>query len=106
MGNSFEAPLQALPYILYSVPRQTNQALCGPARNVTNFGAAPACVKVLVLWATGKMLINRLPDLSLITLSSPLSEQQGPWTPNGAGRALSDVLNNLWGPRKRVKFLT
>ena len=31
------------------------------------------CVKALVRWATGKRLTNRLPKLSLITLSPPLN---------------------------------
>ena len=33
----------------------------------------PASVKALVRWATGKRLTNRLPKLSLITLSPPLN---------------------------------
>ena len=39
-------------------------------------------VKALVRWATGKRLTNRLPNLSLTTLSPP-SEQRGPWSSYG-----------------------
>ena len=43
-------------------------------------------VRVLVRWATGKTLTNRLPKLSLITLSPP-SEQRDIWSSYGAVRA-------------------
>ena len=42
--------------------------------------------KVLVRWATGKTLTNRLFNLSLITLSPP-PEQRGPWSSYGVARA-------------------
>ena len=48
--------------------------------------AAGTHVKALVHWATGKRLTNRLPKLSLVTLSPP-SEQRGPWSSYGAVRA-------------------
>ena len=43
-------------------------------------------VKALVCWATGKRLTNRLPKLSLITLSLPLNSgilglRMGPYVP-------------------------
>ena len=43
-------------------------------------------VKALVRWATGKRLTNRLPKLSLITLSAPLNSgilglRMGPYVP-------------------------
>ena len=43
-------------------------------------------VKALVRWATGKRLTNRLPKLSLITLSPPLNSgilglRMGPYVP-------------------------
>ena len=56
-------------------------------------------VKALYRWATGKRLTNRLPKLSLITLSPP-SEQRDCWSSYGAVRGLSEVLYNLWGPRE------
>ena len=43
-------------------------------------------VKELVRWATGKRLADRLPKLSLVTLSPP-SEQRGLWYSYGAIRA-------------------
>ena len=58
-----------------------------------------AFVKALGLWATSKRLTNRLPKLSLITLSPPF-DQRDPWSSYGAVRAYSEVLNNLWGPRE------
>ena len=61
-----------------------------------------AHVKVLVRWTTGKILPDRLPNLSLIMLSPP-SEQRGPWSSFGAARAYSDVRNNLWGIRFSAK---
>ena len=48
-------------------------------------------VKALVRWATGKRLTNRLPKLSLITLSPPF-EQRDSWSSYGAVRAYSEVL--------------
>ena len=44
-------------------------------------------VKALVRWATGKRLTNRLPKLSLITLSPPLNSgilglRMGPYVPS------------------------
>ena len=41
-------------------------------------------VEALVRWATGKRLTNRLPKLSLITLSPPLNSgilRMGPYVP-------------------------
>ena len=43
-------------------------------------------VKALVRWATGKSLTNRLPKLSLVTLSPPLNSgilglRMGPYVP-------------------------
>ena len=43
-------------------------------------------VKTLVRWATGKRLTDRLPKVSLITLSPP-SDQRGPWSSYGVVRA-------------------
>ena len=53
-------------------------------------------VKALVRWATGKRLTNRLPKLSLITLSPPLNRgilglRMGPYMPTPR------FLYNLWG---------
>ena len=45
-----------------------------------------ASVEALVRWATGKRLTNRLPKLSLITLSPP-SEQRDSWSSYGDVRA-------------------
>ena len=56
-------------------------------------------VKALVRLGTGKKLTNRLPKLSLMTLSPP-SEQRDSWSSYGAVRAYSEVLYNLWGPRE------
>ena len=57
------------------------------------------CVKALVCWATGKRLTNRLPKLSLITLSPPLNRgilglRMGPHVPTPR------FFYNLWGPRE------
>ena len=43
-------------------------------------------VKELVRWATGERLTDRLPKLSVITLS-PLSERRGLWSSCRAVRA-------------------
>ena len=58
-----------------------------------------AHVKALVRLNTDKRLTNRLPKLSLITLSPPF-EQRDSWSSYGAVRAYSEVLYNLWGPRE------
>ena len=57
------------------------------------------CYKALVRWATGKRLTNRLPKLSLITLSPPLNSgilglRMGPYVPT------PKFFYNLWGPRE------
>ena len=57
------------------------------------------CVKALVRWATGKRLTNRLPKLSLITLSPPLNSgilglHMGLYVPT------PKFFYNLWGPRE------
>ena len=56
-------------------------------------------VKALVRWATGKSLTNRLPKLSLVTLSPPLNSgilglRMGPYVPT------QNLFYNLWGPRE------
>ena len=55
-------------------------------------------VKALVRWATGKRLTNRLPKLSLITLSPPLNSgipgRMGLYVPT------PKFFYNLWGPRE------
>ena len=56
-------------------------------------------VKALVRWATGERLTNRLPKLSLITLSPPLNSgilglRMGPYVPT------PKFFYNLWGPRE------
>ena len=56
-------------------------------------------VKALVRWATGERLTNRLPKLSLITLSPPLNSgilglRMGLYVPNPM------FFYNLWGPRE------
>ena len=56
-------------------------------------------VKALVCWATGKRLTNRLPKLSLITLSPPLNSgilglRMGLYVPTPM------FFHNLWGPRE------
>ena len=53
--------------------------------------------EALVRWATGKRLTNRLPNLSLTTLSPPLNSgilvvRMGPYVPTPK--------YNLWGPRE------
>ena len=53
---------------------------------------------LLVRWATGKRLTNRLPKLSLITLSPPLNSGILGLRTYGAVRPYSEVLYNLWGP--------
>ena len=60
---------------------------------------AQSDVKALVRWATGKRLTNRLPKLSLITLSPPLNSgilglRRGPYVPT------PKFVYNLWGPRE------
>ena len=50
------------------------------------FDSRRGFVKALVRWATGKRLTNRLPKLSLITLSPPLNSgilglRMGPYVP-------------------------
>ena len=60
----------------------------------------PNYVKTLVRWVTGKRLTDRLPKLSLITLSLLNSGvyglRVGPYVPSPN----SEVLNNLWGARE------
>ena len=56
-------------------------------------------MKPLVRWATGKRLTNRLPKLSLITLSPPLNSgilglRMGPYVPT------PKLFFNLWGARE------
>ena len=56
-------------------------------------------VKELVRWATGERLTDRLPKLSLITLSPPLNSgilglRMGPYVPTPR------FFYNLWGPRE------
>ena len=46
----------------------------------------------LIRWATGKRLTDRLPKLSLLTLSPP-SEQRDYWSPYGAVRDYSEVIS-------------
>ena len=58
-----------------------------------------ASVKALVRWATGERLTNRLPKLSLITLSPPLNSgilglRMGLYVPTPM------FFYNLWGPRE------
>ena len=62
-------------------------------------GTLQPLVKALVRWATGKRLTNRLPKLSLITLSPPLNSEilglrMGPHVPTPR------FFYNLWGPRE------
>ena len=58
-----------------------------------------AHVKALVRLNTDKRLTNRLPKLSLITLSPPF-EQLDSWSSIRAVRDHSEVLEiTLWGPR-------
>ena len=57
------------------------------------------CVKALVRWATGERLTNRLPKVSLITLSPPLDSgilglRMGPYVPT------PKFVYNIWGPRE------
>ena len=57
-------------------------------------------MKALVRWATGEWLTNRLPKLSLITLSPPLNRgilglRMGPYVPTPRF-----FFYNLWGPRE------
>ena len=52
-------------------------------------------VKTLVRWATGKRLTNRLPKLSLITLSPPLNSgilglRMGPYVPTAKFLTISE----------------
>ena len=56
-------------------------------------------LEALVRWATGKRLTNRLPKVSLITLSPP-SEQRDSWSSYGAIRAYSEVLLQSLGIRE------
>ena len=56
-------------------------------------------VKALVRWATGERLTNRLPKLSLITLSPPFNSgilglRMGLYVPT------PKFFHNLWGPRE------
>ena len=56
-------------------------------------------VRALVRWATGKRLTNRLPKLSLVTLSPPLNSgilglRMGLYVPTPR------FFYNLWGPRE------
>ena len=58
-----------------------------------------AICEALVRWATGERLTNRLPKLSLITLSPPLNRGilglcMGPYVPTPR------FFYNLWGPRE------
>ena len=63
-------------------------------------------MKALVSWATGRRLTNRLPKLSLITLSPPLNSgilglRMGPYVPTpklftisgDPGRAINQILD-------------
>ena len=61
-------------------------------------------MKALVGWATGKSLTNRLPKLSLVTLSPPLNSgilghRMGPYVPTpkffsgDPGRAIHQILD-------------
>ena len=64
-------------------------------------------MKALVRWATGKRLTNRLPKLSLVTLSPPLNSgilglRMGPYVPTpkvlfiisgNPGRAIHQILD-------------
>ena len=64
----------------------------------------PASVKALVRSATVKRLTNRLPKLSLITLSPPLNSgilglRMGPYVPT------PKFFYNLWGPRESDSFV-
>ena len=61
---------------------------------------AVVCVKALVRWATGERLTDRLPKLSLITLSPPLNSgvlglRMGLYVPT------PKFFYNLWGPREK-----
>ena len=58
------------------------KSLCQKGGVGTHRRGLYAYVKAFVRWATGKKLTNRLPKLSLITLSPP-SEQRGPWSSYG-----------------------
>ena len=61
-------------------------------------GTSTSIVKVLVRRATGKRLINRLPNLSLITRAPP-AEQRGPWFSYGTVHVLMiDAICNGRGP--------
>ena len=69
-----------------------------PAREIT-MGFQSILVEALVRWATGKRLTNRLPKLSLITLSPPMNSgilglRMGPYVPT------PKFYYNLWGPRE------
>ena len=85
-----------------------------------SFGGAPVCiVKALVRWATGKRLTNRLPKLSLITLSPPLNRgilglRMGPYVPTprffyslisgDPGRAIHQILDMRNTPFFKKRF--
>ena len=63
------------------------------------YSSCHLCVMSLVRWATGERLTNRLPKLSLITLSPPLNSGilglcMGPYVP------IPKFFCNLWGPRE------
>ena len=65
----------------------------------TNRNCTRGIVKALVRWATGKRLTDRLPKLSLITLSPPLNSgilglRMGLYVPTPM------FFYNLWGPRE------
>ena len=60
--------LSTHPRCITAVQQMTYSSSTGRERAVK-----PWVVKALVRWATGKRLTNRLPKLSLITLSPPLN---------------------------------
>ena len=80
---------------------KTHHEIHGPATATTSRRCTTKQVPLrrLVRWATGERLTDRLPNLSLITLSPPLNSgilslRMGPYVPTPR------FLYNLWGPKE------
>ena len=91
--ESFQAHYPSRADQLRALTGDSIQSLVTPQRSGYGF------VKALVRWATGKRLTNRLPKLSLITLSPPLNSgilglRMGLYVPT------PKFFYNLWGPRE------
>ena len=79
--------------------RHDNRIIARPHLPWRRLRRHSALALLIVRWATGKRLTNRLPKLSLITLSPPLNRgilglRMGPYVPTPR------FFYSLWGPRE------